>query len=352
MNMSDNNPFSLMFGRPPYSIIKRQEQYQRIVSTFESNNPSTFAYVITGIRGSGKTVMLRELANDFAKKENWVVLDVNSQNNLVQDLSEKFLYEGKRIKLFLNWSLTINAQLFTLQIGKEEKITNAEIIFETLLKKVNENNKKVLITIDEVTSTSETKRFANFYQAMIGKGYSLFLLMTGLKNNINALINSNASSFLSRVPKIDLEPLNEIEIAREYQKLLDISLPLAASLAKITNGYAFAYQVLGHIFYERNEKEINDKLLEEVDRYLQVNGYDVIWKDLTTQEKKLCFALAKSRAGGASEIMSLTKMKESNYQQYRNSLIEKGIILSAGYGKIDFALPRFKQFVDVIVYFG
>ena len=54
----------------------------------------------------------------------------------------------------------------------------------------------------------------------------------------------------------------------------------------------------------------------------------------------------------AGEIMQLCKMKESNYQNYRGSLINKGIIEVVGYGKVDFALPRFDQFIHAnLVYF-
>ena len=349
--MKNNNPFSLMFGKSPYSIIKRPGQYQEILNAFNSEFPSTYAYLITGIRGSGKTVMLRQISEELSKSNDWIILDANSQNNMIKDLAEKFLYEGKKYNLFLDWSISINAKLFTLQIGKKEKITNPEIIFERLLKKANEDNKKILITIDEVVSSIETKRFANFYQSMIGKNYNLFLLMTGLKNNINSLISSNASSFLSRTPKINLSPLNLVEIANEYQKLLNVPFSLAVSMSKLTNGYAFAYQVFGYLFFESDKKEITDDLLKKYDSYLQNNGYDVIYKDLTENEKHFCYALAESKNGETKEVMEISKFKENYFQKIRSSLIEKEIIIAPSYGKLEFSLPRFTKYIKLISYF-
>ncbi len=346
--MEKNNPFSLMFGKSPHSIIKRPEQYHNISDVFESEEPVTYSYLITGIRGSGKTVMLRQIANDLSKSNRWIILDGNSQNDLIKDLSEKFLYEGKKYKLFSDWSISINAKIFTLQIGGKETITNPEVIFERLLKRANEESKRVLITIDEVVSSLEMKRFANFYQSMIGKNYNLFLLMTGLKNNINSLISSNASSFLSRTPKINLVPLNLIDIAHEYEKLLNIPFSLAASLSKLTKGYAFAYQVLGFLFYESDKKEINDDLLNKYDSYLQNNGYDVIYKDLYPREKKFCYALAESKNGETKEIMNISNLKEDYFQKIRSSLIEKEIIIAPSYGKLEFTLPRFDLYIKLI----
>lgn len=186
---------------------------------------------------------------------------------------------------------------------------------------------------------------------MIRKNNNLFLLMTGLRSSINTLINSESSILISRTPKIYLKPLSLIKISREYQRLLGIPLPLATELAKLTNGYAFAYQVLGYIFYESKENEISNIVLEKYDQYLQSNGYETIWKELTAQEKKLCFAISKSNSKETKEIMELSAMKESNYQNYRGRLIEKEIIRSNGYGQIEFTLPRFHQFVEMMRYF-
>ena len=65
----DKNPFSLMFGKSPLSIIDRQVEYMKIYDDFNESYPSTYSYLITGIRGSGKTVLLRRLALDFSQQK-------------------------------------------------------------------------------------------------------------------------------------------------------------------------------------------------------------------------------------------------------------------------------------------
>ena len=44
--MKNNNPFNLMFGKAPYSIIERYSQYQEIINTFNMNNPTTYAILL------------------------------------------------------------------------------------------------------------------------------------------------------------------------------------------------------------------------------------------------------------------------------------------------------------------
>ena len=250
--------------------------------------------------------------------------------------------------MFLDFSLTVNLNLLSLSIAKKDCITNSEIIFEKLLEKANEQGKRVLIAIDEINNTPSLKKFANFYQTMVGKGYSVFLLMTGLRENVDSLTSSDAASFLSRTPKIDLGPLSLIGIAKEYQRLLNLSQKEAVDFAKLTYGYAFAYQVLGYLLFESGAKTIDYRLLSRYDAYLQSNGYDVIWKSLSEKEKTFCFALASSESGQGRQIADSIGMKTHNFQAYRNRLIEKGLLLSPGYGQIEFALPRFKEYVSIL----
>lgn len=350
--MVNNNPFSLMYGRIPSSFIERTVEFKTLISTFKSDNPSTFAYTITGVRGTGKTVLLRAVAKELEEKDGFIVVDLNAQDEMISSFGQKLYYEGRKANFFLDFSLTIDLKLIQLKIGKNETINNPEVIGERLIKNLESKNKRILITIDEVNNTQDIKKFANFYQSMVGKGYHVFLLMTGLKNNIDVLIESNATSFLSRTPKITLKPLNLVEIVKEYKKVFSIGDDIASQLAKLTKGYAFAYQVLGYFFFELKTNQIDSNLLEQYDEYLRKNGYDVIWNELTKKEKEFCIALYKSTGKDANEIMNLISMKESNYQNYRSSLISKGIIEVTGYGVVDFALPRFDQFIKAnLVYF-
>ena len=350
--MPANNPFSLMYGRIPTSFIRRTEEFKRILTTFQSDSPSTLAYTITGIRGAGKTVLLRAVAKELQDESDFLVVDLNPQEEMISSFGQKLFYEGKKDKLFLDFQLTIDLKYLQLDISKNEKISNPEVIGERLIKDAARKKKKILITIDEVNNTPDMKKFANFYQSMVGKGYDVFLLMTGLKNNIDVLVSSSATSFLSRTPKISLRPLDLVEIVSEYRKTLSVSVEMASSLARLTKGYAFAYQVLGYFFFESKDKRIDDDLLSQYDEYLRKNGYDVIWNELTGKEKDFCLALFQSENQEASEIMKIAKMKESNYQNYRSSLINKGLIQPTDHGKVGFALPRFEKFIEAnLVYY-
>ena len=128
---------------------------------------------------------------------------------------------------------------------------------------------------------------------------------------------------------------------------MGVPLQTAVSSAKPANGYGFAYRVFGYFFRKRG-RENYESLLTQYDYYLQTNGYSVIWKDLTEQEKNICYALAGCKNGIGIEVATRSGLKKSNFQNYRARLIEKGIIFAPSYGKIAFSLPRFEQFVEAL----
>ena len=64
-----NNPFTLSFGKKPLQYISRISQTNQILETFRSDVPSTQIFMITGVRGSGKTVMMTSIAAFFTAAE-------------------------------------------------------------------------------------------------------------------------------------------------------------------------------------------------------------------------------------------------------------------------------------------
>ena len=90
--MSDNQ-FSLMYGKiPTKSFVARDYIVDDIFNIFNSDSPSIMTFAITGVKGSGKTVLLRSIVNKFSEKKNWLTVDLNFKSNLVVSLADKLLH--------------------------------------------------------------------------------------------------------------------------------------------------------------------------------------------------------------------------------------------------------------------
>ncbi|MCF0261595.1 MAG: ATP-binding protein [Sphaerochaetaceae bacterium] len=337
------NPFTIIFGVQPSSFIPRMQDFSEIISTFEADKPRTYSYLITGVRGSGKTVMLSHIQNYFSNKESWIVLRLNPDIDLFESaVSQLASALGSSKDLITE----INVSLAGFGLGVSRRsVSDNETLLRKMLGMVKKTNRKVLIAIDEVTNTNNIKAFAHSYQAFIGELLPVYLLMTSLPENFSSLSESTNGTFLKRIPKIVLGRLNDTMIENEYVDIFNISHDEATALTKLVRGYPYAYQILGDLLWENDTKQINDKILRSFDANLNDCAYGIIWKSLSKVEKNICKAIANSSDGCVKGIRDSIGMTSNQFSPYRDSLLESGLVDGSEYGRLSFILPRFSEFV-------
>ncbi|MBR0172846.1 MAG: hypothetical protein IJQ21_08655 [Lachnospiraceae bacterium] len=76
-----------MFGKEPSQIVTRVVQKDEIIQTFLEDTPSSQIYMITGVRGSGKTVLMTEIANRFREEKSFIVVELNPARDLLEGLA-------------------------------------------------------------------------------------------------------------------------------------------------------------------------------------------------------------------------------------------------------------------------
>lgn len=229
--------------------------------------------MITGVRESGKTALMNLVISYFEEKDDWIVVKINPERDIITSLASKLYDKGSGKRLFAEVNLSVNLYGISLSTSGSNPISNPESILDKLFADAKKHSKKVLIAIDEV-SNSHVRVFAHTFQGLIGDDMPAYLVMTGLYENIHFLQNEKTLTFLYRAPVIERKPLDIIDIALSYEEIFNIGKTEAGALAKMTGGYAFAYQALGYVLYENNTSEINDKILKIYDSYLRKFAYD------------------------------------------------------------------------------
>ena len=221
-------------------------------------------------------------------------------------------------------------------------IADIEIALGRMLETLKKHQKKVLITIDEAVNTKDMRTFISAFQIMIRNDLPVFLLMTGLYENISDLQNEKSLTFLYRAPKIEMKPLSLRTIAENYRRNLPVTEEEASAMAKMTRGYAFAFQALGFFTYEKGEW--NEDVLREVQEYLEEYAYEKIWMELSQKDRYVSYGIACSEDGRISGIRSFLNMDTNQFNPYRMRLIRKGIVSGEKYGFLKFTLPLFEQY--------
>ena len=335
------NPFTLTFGKKPSEYIIRRSDIEEIEKTFLEDPARSQLYLIRGVRGSGKTVLMTAIAKEIADNSDWICVDLNSSQNLLDDLSYRLADACERATGILDRGMDISVAGFGIGFGGKsdrDSVSRCEEILNLLKKQ----KKKLLITIDEVCNDRSMKQLASQFQIWIRKDYQIFLLMTGLYDNIYAIQNDPQLTFLLRSPKITLGPLGISQIARQYESALKISRDTAMRLAKETKGYAFAFQALGMIYYD-NEKLSIEEQLGKLDEYLDEYVYQKIWSGLSEQDRNVVLQLSDDKAVKVKDICEATDMSSATFSKYRERLINKGIITTNQHGYVELALPRFRR---------
>lgn len=339
------NPFTLSFGKKPVQYISRLEQTNQILAAFQEENPTNQLFMITGVRGSGKTVMLTNIASEMRKSPNWIVLELNPMRDILQSLAAKIYSIPEMHAKFVSAKLDFSAFGLGVSIENAAPVTDIENVLTIMLNEIKKKGKKLLITIDEVTNSEHIRIFASSFQIFMRLDAPIYLLMTGLYENIYELENHRELTFLYRAPKIILEPLNLTAIRRQYADIFSIDSGIATKMSLLTKGYPFAFQVLGYLYWQYRKQKTLVEILPEYDQYLDEFVYSKIWSELSETDRNVLTVLA--REGGSAAVKHLRenlKMTSGLFSVYRDRLKRKGIIDTRKYGKISFSLPRFEVF--------
>ena len=337
-----SNVFTLTFGQQPSSYINREHISEKICNDFCLDFPLSHIYIISGVRGSGKTVLLTNVAKTIEKKKDWIVVDVNPNREILEQIAAG-IYESATVKhLFISKSFSFSFHGFGFSIEGETPVSNIKTILEKMLTVLKKQKKKLLVTIDEASNNNHMRSFAHDFQSLLREDYPVFTLMTGLYENVNSLQNNKNLTFLYRAPKVNLGPLDLDLIQKEYGKVFkDTDSKTIISLSQLTKGYAFAYQVVGYLFSKYGN--VND-IYDELDQYLSIYVYEKIWSVLPDNEKTYlkCF---EDETISIEEVLTKTGFDKRNNSVYRDRLIKRGLVVSTERGKLSLTLPRFLEFI-------
>lgn len=337
------NPFTLTFGKRPMELVERPVQTNEIIEAFTAGPINQQMFIITGVRGSGKTVMMTEISHRLRKKEDWVVIELNPATDLLQGTLSKLNSNQVCAGMIKSAKIDLSFFGFGVSIEGAVQITDTETAIIAILEKMKKSEKRLLITIDEVTNSEYMHVFASAFQIFVRQDLPVFLLATGLYENIDELQNEKSLTFLYRAPKIQLKPLNKQAIVNKYKSIFEIEVDQATQMADLTKGYPFAFQVLGYLTW--NHHGDYNAVRGEYEQYLSEFVYDQIWSELSQKDRMVARGIADVEGGKIKDIREHLHMETNEFNPYRKRLIKKGILSGETRGYVYFTLPLFEEYV-------
>lgn len=363
------NPFNPSFGKVPQIFLDRTTTINKIILGLENYNSPYQTTMIYGVRGVGKTSLLTDVAKTMEKKKNWIVVNLMPNRNMMENLIESIYKQATpKLQKILDKIDNIKISTFKSALGidfglKTAQSKTSQVMLETILDKLKSQQIHLLITIDEAVSTPQIKNFAYLYQILIREEYWISLIMTGLPEQISELQNDKVLTFLLRSKKVKLSPLKSLDIKYRYKSAFDkgnrnISEKVVNRMTLLTNGYAYAFQLLGYLIWETEEKEVTDEVVDSVmQKYkeeLYQNVYSKIYQSLSEKDQSFVKAMVDYHSSDQSDLKNVPisfiehqMQKPHNYVAiYRHRLLEDQVIISPKRGAVQFTLPFFKEFIE------
>ena len=351
------NPFTHTPGRVGDANIETDKELE-VYRNFEFDVPSESVYKIIGIRGSGKTVILGNILRFYKSEEmkqlGWLVYDLSSTRNITKTLISYLALEAEVRKHLLaeNANISVSVPFVSASLDLKDDFSDDEVRLEQMLGILVKAGKRILIGIDDIAKTDEMTQFCSIYAKLIRneissdnpKPWPVYLICSGVYKNIFELGEVPNLTFFKRAAEIRTEPFSLPAMSLKYEDSLGLDEEKAIDLAKMTKGFAYAYQVIGSAYFSRKDQGM-EQILKHAKSELFSHCYEKIWSELTEGEREILRIVA----GGARKRQEvLAQMsKKGSYQVNSNNLKKQGLLedSTTAYGIAELTLPFIDEYI-------
>ena len=355
------NPFNPQFGRRPQTFLGRNDLTSHLVMSYDNFNSPERTTIVSGLRGSGKTSLLSDISFRLDDNQDWIVINLACNDNLLSNIIEliKLKIEQRSLNTPSINKIAIKTPLVDVEVEKAK--TEYKSFYPTFLKILEDLKKleiKLLIIIDEVNNSKSMQEFASTYQLVIREEYEVALLMAGLPQHVDSILNDKVLTFLWRANHIRLSLIDpyfmKVAYKEEFQKRNTVIEPDALDYAYLsTAGYPYLYQLIGYNLWGQ---EIGDNriTLKEVKKATELskgslfqNVYSIMFRDLSKVEQQFILTMASHDMPVETKTIRDSLNKRSSYiNSYRERLLRAGLIDALSHGTFQFALPFFKEYLN------
>lgn len=381
------NPFRPGNGiEPPYlagrsTILK---EFEESLDEFEHGLPRNL--VVFGLRGTGKTVIMRHFG-PIAESKGWV--------SISREFSKRFCEENRFAEAFVSDVVTKMSEISLMKkmqkYGKKvfEQAKPAEIsaygisykpfykegkellddyLKDILVKNWNtiqkSNVKGIVFLYDEFHSVKDNDISGDYPLASLlsalsyaqREGCRYYLVVSGLPNLTTNL--KDAKTYTERMFTYkEMTNLSDVEAEKAIRvpiKKLGYSFEekLIKHIVKETRGYPYFLQFYCYYLIKSKRsdsislvdyKRIRSNMLKELD----ISFYQDRLKKATPVEQEILEAMAQIGDENISpiKILKILKIEKSMLFAYLRNLIEKNLVYKSGRGKYAFTIPLFREFL-------
>ncbi|MBO0844593.1 MAG: ATP-binding protein [Nocardioides sp.] len=359
------NPFTPTFGTSPPLLVGRDGDLEDFRAGLRGGPGSPErATLVTGLRGTGKTVMLNAY-EDVAGAEGWLVISETATPRLVDRITHEHLprllqdADPRQTRSHLT-GVSLPGGLGATRHVTDEHTPRPGLRSQlTLLTDIVGERGGVLITVDEVhrKRLGDLRELGTTIQHAFRERRNVAFVGAGLPSAVDDLLSDDVTTFLRRADRRHLRTVSAEDVARA------LAVPIRSAGREIdpealevavegTGGYPFMIQLVGlHAWRAAGEADRIDVAAAErgVDQARLKVGQLVhasALADLSDVDRTFLAAMAQD--DGPSRMGDIARRLEVDAAyagQYRLRLIAAEVIEPRGYGRVDFTLPGLRDYL-------
>ncbi len=384
------NPFAPGAGTPPPALVGREGILEdaRVALARVKDGRHSKSFLLVGLRGVGKTVLLNEIQKEADVLEYKSVFIEAPENKrlpvlllpylrqvlLFLDRSEPVSEQVKKgMRVFSSFVRAVRLKHGDLEIGfdlpPEEGIADTGDLEQDLPELLvalaeagKSRNVPIALIIDEMQYLNETELSALIMAVHKISQHSLPLLLIGAGLPQLVGLTGKSKSYAERLfdfPKIDKLSEKDARDALQMpvsQHGVFFTESALDEIVGLTKGYPYFIQVWGHFSWDIAEfspidVDVIQGVRSTVIQYLDDNFFRVRFDRLTPREKDYMRAMAElgSEAHRSGDIAEVLGIHVQSAAPLRSGLIKKGMIYSPSHGDTEFTVPLFDSFMKRIM---
>lgn len=383
---------------PPY--LAGRDAERREFSRLLAQKQILENLVLTGIRGVGKTVLMREELRKEAVQNGWLwvasdiseAVSISEEHLVTRLLTDLNTFSG-------NWEYTADERhplgftghsqrrsirfnfetlraLFEHEPGlASDKLKRVLLVAWDLMRRHQPDKKGIVFAWDEAQNLADRGKDKQYplsllldvFSSLQSQGAPFMLLLTGLPPLFPKLVASR--TFAERMFRVmTLGNLNRDEsreavtkpLEQEPAYIKDAFARLGGMIYERTKGYPYFIQFWCRELYDYLASatppvdEQGEHLLRRISRKLDMDFFEGRWAQLTDRQRDLLSVIAglENRAGEFTvrEIVETSKSTEqafsnSHANQMLTALFNKGMVFKNRHGKYALAVPLLDEYI-------
>ena len=274
-NEQNKNPFRPAFGNEPTFMVGRDLLMSDITQGLDNGvDDIRYTSIFSGVRGSGKTVLLSTV-REQAAKAGWIVLSLDASTEDLLERARHAIFELPHQYDWLNpdallanrsttqkWGVKLWGFFFgkktRTELSDSDHNTQLQHMLRRLLRLASAHGTSVLLTMDEIHKIEQDEARRFFYdiqQLTKSEKWPLAFLGAGLSDMDFTVFEDRALSFFRRCHRYKIPHLSVSESLEGFRSTIQqsggvIDDAALAIMADNVRGLPYTFQAIGHAAWE------------------------------------------------------------------------------------------------------